>query len=129
MATWEIWKSRCVNVFQNVYVDPAKTASFIDYSVDRIQNIASTYSNLQHARIHPTIWIPPGKGSTKINVDISYKSADSPIGIGFIFRDYKGSFILAGIVAGNVGSSEEAECWGILAAIRQGIQQHLEHAY
>ncbi|KAF5183005.1 hypothetical protein FRX31_027408 [Thalictrum thalictroides] len=102
------------------------------HSIDklRIQYTASIATLLQqqtrqHARLQPSIWIPPKKDIIKINVDISFRTAANPIGIGFSFRDYKGKFLLAGTVGGKAGSSEEAECWGILEAIRQGLHQQL----
>ncbi|KAF5181960.1 hypothetical protein FRX31_028453 [Thalictrum thalictroides] len=62
----------------------------------------------QHARpqykIQASIWIPPKKGHVKINVDIAFRDGTTPIGIGYIIRNYKGNLILAGIIIlGNAG--------------------------
>ncbi|KAF5186614.1 hypothetical protein FRX31_023799 [Thalictrum thalictroides] len=74
-----------------------------------------------------TIWVPPETRTTKINVDISFSVADSPISIGFVFRNSKGHFILAGIEPNTAGTSSEAECHGLLAAVKRGVCKQLKH--
>ncbi|KAF5196097.1 hypothetical protein FRX31_014315 [Thalictrum thalictroides] len=73
-----------------------------------------------------TIWVPPEIGKTKINVDISFSDVDSPVSIGYVFRNSKGHFILAGIEQSTAGTSNEAECRGILAAVKRGVCKQLK---
>ncbi|KAF5204884.1 hypothetical protein FRX31_005529 [Thalictrum thalictroides] len=75
---------------------------------------------------HPTIWIPPPKGIIKINVDITFTAATSPIGIGYLMRDSDGLLLFAGTESDNAGNVEEGECRGVLAAVRKGIELRLK---
>ncbi|KAF5175596.1 hypothetical protein FRX31_034818 [Thalictrum thalictroides] len=72
-----------------------------------------------------SIWTPPQAGYVKMNVDIAFSGQTTPIGIGYILRDETGMFMLVGTESGKVETSEEAECQGIRAAVRRGIQQQL----
>ncbi|KAF5196735.1 hypothetical protein FRX31_013668 [Thalictrum thalictroides] len=128
IASWEIWKSRCQRTFQNLYVSPARIASFIDITLGRLQKLVSPNSLIQkQLSIYPTIWIPPKKNVIKINVDISFRSAGTAIGFGFVFRDSMGTFLLAGSKAGHAGTAEQAECWGIYEALQQGLKYKLRN--
>ncbi|KAF5181673.1 hypothetical protein FRX31_028740 [Thalictrum thalictroides] len=100
----------------------------IDYNVDRLQKLTSSSRTVtQINRDSATIWIPPASGTIKINVDISFKSVDCTMGIGYIFRDPTGTFLTAGTKSGNASNSEEGECWGILTAVQQGIKYKLKN--
>ncbi|KAF5179077.1 hypothetical protein FRX31_031335, partial [Thalictrum thalictroides] len=62
-----------------------------------------------------SIWIPPSEKQVKVNVDIA-----------FIIRNCDGDFLLAGTDCCRVASAEEAECKGLLLAVKTGICQCLD---
>ncbi|KAF5182282.1 hypothetical protein FRX31_028131 [Thalictrum thalictroides] len=51
--------------------------------------------------------------------------ADQPVTIGFIIRNCDGDFLLAGTDCCRAVSAEEAECKGLLLAVKTGICQGL----
>ncbi|KAF5207551.1 hypothetical protein FRX31_002862 [Thalictrum thalictroides] len=59
-------------------------------------------------------------------MDISFRSPDSSIGIGYITRTDSGNFIFAGIETSHATSTKEGECRGLQAAVRAGLQQQLK---
>ncbi|KAF5185866.1 hypothetical protein FRX31_024546 [Thalictrum thalictroides] len=93
-----------------------------------MQNMLSLDRSLQQQPgDSPTIWIPPTDGIIKINVDITFRNPETAVGIGYILRDSAGNFISAGTKSANAGTSEQAECWGIHAAIQEGVRCNLKH--
>ncbi|KAF5198475.1 hypothetical protein FRX31_011943 [Thalictrum thalictroides] len=102
---------------------PATLAKTIDFHVSKHMNLSKELTASNHINCNATIWIPPPIGFTKINVDIAFPNANTPIGIGYILRNANGTFILAGSELGYAETSEEAECRGICAVLRRGIQQ------
>ncbi|KAF5191089.1 hypothetical protein FRX31_019325, partial [Thalictrum thalictroides] len=73
----------------------------------------------------PSIWIPPSQGNSKINVDISYYDAATPITIGYIIRSFNGTYVYEGTESACACSAEEAEAKGILVAVKVGTRYQL----
>ncbi|KAF5176719.1 hypothetical protein FRX31_033698 [Thalictrum thalictroides] len=73
-----------------------------------------------------SIWLPPTPNVMKINVDISFISADMPITIGYLLRYSNGKLISAGTKVGSAATPREAECEGLLAAAQWGLNQQLK---
>ncbi|KAF5205742.1 hypothetical protein FRX31_004670 [Thalictrum thalictroides] len=83
-------------------------------------------SSIPEAPSQGTIWIPPLDPYVKVNVDIKFSSPDERFGACYICRDTKGMFISAGTCSGSAGSSEQAECAGILSAVQWAAKQGLK---
>ncbi|KAF5208421.1 hypothetical protein FRX31_001978 [Thalictrum thalictroides] len=123
--TWDIWKYRCITIFQNKIIDVRTVADCFRKNITEIMNVGerSSDAHLIGSKIHQTIWIPPDLRNLKVNVDIKFTSPNERFGAGFICRDSKGLFTSAGTCTGSAGSSEQAECSGILSAIKWAKQQ------
>lgn len=52
-----------------------------------------------------------------LNVDIAFTSSSTPIGIGFVLRDYSGKFIAAGTDSGHSVEPASAEVRGVITAL------------
>ncbi|KAF5206484.1 hypothetical protein FRX31_003932 [Thalictrum thalictroides] len=126
MTTWVIWKSRCSSAFQNIYLNPARIAYSIDFSVFRLCASLSSSQTTVPITLQASFWIPPCQNVCKINVDVSFRNQTSPIGIGCIIRNSDGKFLYAGTVSGHASSVEEAESEGVLFAIQKGVELHLK---
>ncbi|XP_060958282.1 uncharacterized protein LOC133030087 [Cannabis sativa] len=72
---------------------------------------------------HPTImkqWQPPEKGSICVNCDAALHENLIGVGIGFIWRNWEGQIISAGMIyMPSMCTVEMAEAWAILEAIKR----------
>lgn len=65
-------------------------------------------------------WEPPPSGWLKCNFDCSYHQETRSVGLGFIVRDDKGKFLVAGMSKmNNVSSPLQGEALGFLYAAQQ----------
>ncbi|KAF5183696.1 hypothetical protein FRX31_026715 [Thalictrum thalictroides] len=114
-------------IFQNRFLHPSQFATQIDNALNRLLDPTMIQPSLNIAAHQPSMWIPPLQNHVKINVNISFLNVDTLIGIGFIIRTSDEIYVKAETKSEYAGNAEEAECRGILEAIKEGIIHQLRN--
>lgn len=92
---WEIWKCRCLAIFQNKKVNPLLTclkANTLHAEFWKVQRMPAV-GFMRHAADVISKWTRLDLGVLKFNVDGSFKGGNHPAGIGIVVRDDSGSVV------------------------------------
>ncbi|KAF5193745.1 hypothetical protein FRX31_016669 [Thalictrum thalictroides] len=81
----------------------------VDRQIGPQQPQISASSYITDISLIPSRWIPSEIGNVKINVDVSFFDATTPIGIGYLVKNLIGTFIFVGTESGHAGSAKEGE--------------------
>lgn len=106
---WQIWKDRNKKSFDNFDNNTAiSSKSSYDYAIEIVEAFKSPLmTDQRNARL--TKWVSPCAGTTKLNVDGCWYSAKRNAGIGRIFQDTNGTWILGFYGKLNAESSTTVE--------------------
>lgn len=120
---WQLWKLRNDMVFEHINTPPRLGVSrALDWAAE--YKIALGPLNKVVPDKRSERWRCPPLNVVKINFDAAYHKDDDKYGLGFIARDSKGIFLLAGSkTVWHCGSVEEAEAramgWALSVAANQ----------
>uniref|UniRef100_A0A803PLN3 Reverse transcriptase domain-containing protein n=1 Tax=Cannabis sativa TaxID=3483 RepID=A0A803PLN3_CANSA len=84
----------------------------LSYREEEPQNLTLKHQHLKH-------WIRPPTGCISLNCDAAINTGTTGVGTGFIWREWEGKILLAGMVySHSCCSVEMAEAWAILEALK-----------
>lgn len=109
----KIWKDRNIKSFDNLDSNPSVSSKrSYDYAFEIVEAFKSPLMT-GHQNPRLTKWVSPCAGSIKLNVDGCWYSADRNAGLGGIFRDKNGTWMLGFYGKLDAESSTAAEIWSI----------------
>ncbi|CAH9119485.1 unnamed protein product, partial [Cuscuta epithymum] len=97
MLVWGIWKARNDMLWKNISSSPGQivAAAFIFKDAwRRAQGLNKPGSRIQCLEN----WIKPTAGRFKVNTDAAIKKGTGVVGLGWVVRDWEGSFMAAGAI-------------------------------
>ncbi|CAN7132504.1 unnamed protein product [Brassica rapa subsp. narinosa] len=118
---WIIWKSRNEFIFNKRYVHPIEDVRpAVDANMEWHQNVIHVNSGIRRQHVKSSKWNPPPRDWIKCNYYYSSCSGNNLVGVGWILRDDKGSFLGAGCIqVQNMQTSLEGEVLGFLVALQK----------
>ncbi|CAH9101176.1 unnamed protein product [Cuscuta europaea] len=118
MLLWSIWQARNEVLWKK---SPAGVGSIIavaDAFLDGWRRAQMTASIVGSIAAAPKHWIKPREGRLKVNVDAAVKVEGDCSRLGWVVRDYTGSFIVGGMKK-SPGACQPREAEAL--AIREAI--------
>lgn len=115
---WQVWKARNELVFENSQAPPRLYISRVsdwlhEYQQAQVRNHSAS-PNSEESKS----WCCPPQEILKINCGGAFDVARDKFGVGFVVRNWKGDFVVAGAKTLWVGSSaEEIEAQAVLWAL------------
>ncbi|KAL5777486.1 hypothetical protein ACOSP7_010412 [Xanthoceras sorbifolium] len=109
-------------VFEHNFCLPSHPA-FVIFKFGKDWKAANSGSDMVKRTVPSfSSWVPPLEGWVKLNTDGSYKSGNSAIAAGGIFRDFKKNWLGGYALNKGTGCILEAELWGICKGLKFGLQ-------
>uniref|UniRef100_A0A803PQK6 RNase H type-1 domain-containing protein n=1 Tax=Cannabis sativa TaxID=3483 RepID=A0A803PQK6_CANSA len=89
------------------------------HDLPRLRNSKEQTMNIDMKHQQPKKWIRPPTGHISVNCDAAMTNDTAGVGTGFIWRDWEGNLLLAGMVYHqSCCSVEMVEAWAILEALK-----------
>ncbi|KAF4358241.1 hypothetical protein G4B88_030545 [Cannabis sativa] len=116
---WAIWENR--NKYWNKLpvMNGIQLLDWISTAYPDSRNSKEQPMNIDMKHQQPKKWIRPPTGHISVNCDAAMNNGTAGVGTGFIWRDWEGNLLLAGMVYHqSCCSMEMAEAWAILEALK-----------
>ncbi|KAL3719109.1 hypothetical protein ACJRO7_004112 [Eucalyptus globulus] len=124
---WHIWKSRNHAIFGSKQLDPS---NLVDIALAELQSFKRWNPKLSksegEAISSSKAWIPPKKGTFKINIDGSYEPGRMEGSVACICRDFTGNLLDGAAQTVTASSAFMAEAQALFEALNQFLSLRKE---